>query len=55
MIEITKFSKSGGPLTKRISLKPDGTLHSDGSACVMVAGTARRARFDDLGALAHGG
>ncbi len=52
MIEITRLTKGGGPLTKRISLAPDGTLRSDGSACLMLAGTAQRARFDDLAAFA---
>jgi hypothetical protein len=30
--EITRFTKSGGILTKRISLADDGALKSDGSA-----------------------
>ncbi len=54
MTELTIFAKSGGPLTKRISLLPDGTLKSDGSACVMARGEARRVTIDsvaDLGAL----
>ena len=46
--EITGLSKAGGPLTKRISLTPDGLLHSDGSACVMMEGGACRATFDNL-------
>jgi len=52
--EITLFAKSGGPLTKRISLAADGSLKSDGSACVMALGTARRVQItgvSDLGAL----
>jgi hypothetical protein len=54
MSEITVFVKSGGPLTKRISLGPDGSLKSDGAACVMAHGTARRASLAsalDLGSL----
>jgi hypothetical protein len=51
-VEITTLTKAGGPLTKRITLDPDGSLRSDGSACVMSRGTARRVRFDDLGAFA---
>ena len=54
MTELTVFTKSGGPLTKRISLMPDGSLKSDGSACVMAHGRARRANIAsvaDLGAL----
>jgi hypothetical protein len=41
-IQITGFIKDCGPLTKRVSLDPDGTLKSDGSQCVMGAGVARR-------------
>jgi len=43
-IEITGLASSSGPLTKRISLA-DGKLFSDGSACVMSRGTARRVRL----------
>jgi hypothetical protein len=46
--ELTIFAKSDGPLTKRISLGPDGSLQSDGSACRMSVGTARRIRFENL-------
>jgi hypothetical protein len=46
--EITGFTKSGGPLTKRISLGPDGTPKSDGSACVMSRGSATRLRFTSI-------
>jgi hypothetical protein len=48
MIEITRLSKVGGPLTKRITLAPDGSLISDGSACLMSSGNARRVTFDSL-------
>ena len=44
-LEITVFTKDDGPLTKRISLAPDGTVKSDGSACVMAKGSARRFGF----------
>jgi len=44
-IEITAFTSDTGPLTKRISLAPDGSLVSDGSACVMSRGTAKRLRL----------
>ena len=48
-IEVTTMVKAGGgPLTKRITLGHDGSLCSDGSACIMSAGTARRARFANL-------
>jgi hypothetical protein len=50
MIEITRLSKVGGPLTKRISLLPDGSLHNDGSACLMSSGHARRTHLDSLAA-----
>jgi hypothetical protein len=48
MIELTHFSKLGGPLTKRIFLSEEGKLVSDGSACTMQAGTASRALFQNL-------
>lgn len=47
-IEITGFTKHGGPLTKRISLGADGTLCSDGSECIMAKGAAQRVRLPDL-------
>jgi hypothetical protein len=48
MIEITSLVKSDGPLSKHISLGPDGKLRSDGSACFMAAGEARRLQVDLL-------
>lgn len=57
MIEITLLTKSDGPLTKRISLSPEGELISDASACVMSRGSAGRVRLeclDDLGSLIQG-
>jgi hypothetical protein len=48
MIEVTRLSKIDGPLTKRISLSPEGKLVSDGSACIMSRGHARRERLDCL-------
>jgi hypothetical protein len=53
MIELTRFKKVGGPLTKRISLSPTGALVSDGSGCLMSRGYAQRVRVDDLGQFAH--
>jgi hypothetical protein len=41
-VEITVFTKDGGPLSKRIYLNGDGKPHSDGSQCVMTRGTANR-------------
>jgi hypothetical protein len=52
MIELTGFTKANGPLTKRISLAPDGTVKSDGSACVMAQGSAHRVHVGDVGDLA---
>jgi hypothetical protein len=51
-IEITLLAKAEGLLTKRISLAADGSLKSDGSACLMGRGDARRVRFSDLHAFA---
>ena len=48
MIELTRLTKIGGPLTKRIELSADGKLISEGSACIMSSGCAQRARFDRL-------
>jgi hypothetical protein len=50
-IEIVRFAKSGGQLTKRISLSPEGNVVSNGSACVMSCGHAQRVLLDDLEAL----
>ena len=47
-IEITVFDKSGGILTKQISLAKDGTVISDGSACKMSVGTARRVEISGV-------
>lgn len=47
-IEITGFKSAMGPLTKHISLAPDGSLISDGSACLMSSGTANRLPFNSF-------
>jgi hypothetical protein len=52
--EITVFAKSGGPLTKRISLSADGSLKNDSSACLMASGSARRCRFTNIHEFADG-
>jgi hypothetical protein len=52
-VEITAFVKAGGPLTKRISLDAAGNAVSDGSACVMGRGTARRVLINTLHDLAE--
>ncbi len=50
--EMVLFTKSDGPLSKSISLNADGTLQSDGSACIMSKGTAERLFIADTHALA---
>jgi hypothetical protein len=52
MLELALVEKTGGALTKRISLDDTGAIKSDGSACVMLAGDASRLRLADVGALA---
>ena len=51
-IELVVFSKMGGPLTKRITLTADGKIASDGSACTMARGRAKRVRIDGIDELA---
>jgi len=51
-LELTVFTKAGGPLTKRIALAADGSIESDGSACTMSAGRARRAKIAGIEQLA---
>jgi hypothetical protein len=51
--EITLLTKDRGPLTKRISLREDGTLNADGAACVMASGRARRVPVADVASFAH--
>jgi hypothetical protein len=43
--EITVFTKTGGPLTKRIHLV-DGKISNDSSDCLMTNGSARRVTID---------
>lgn len=52
MFELAFIKKSGGPLTKRISLDTDGAIKSDGSACVMPSGVASRLKLANVDALA---
>ena len=52
MIELVVFTKSGGPLTKHIKLGSNGSIVSDGSACTMPRGKARRARITGVAELA---
>jgi len=50
--EIVGLTSASGLLTKRISLGDDGLLVSDGSACVMGQGAARRVRLPGITAFA---
>jgi RNase P subunit RPR2 len=50
--EFTRFTKSDGPLTKRISLSADDSIKSDGGACLMACGHARRLRVSNVKQLA---
>jgi hypothetical protein len=50
--EIVRFTKTGGPLTKRITLDEAGRLKSDGYACVMSSGEATRTPVSSVGQLA---
>ena len=50
--QITVFKKGSGILSKRITLKKDGTIDSDGSACRMAHGFATRTDIADVHALA---
>ena len=53
-IELTVLRKAGNlPLTKRISLGPNGAPMSDSSACTMSSGVAWRFGFDRIGKLAE--
>ena len=50
-IELTVFTKHDGPLTKKISLAPNGTLVKDDSTCKMARGTAERVSVPGVDAL----
>jgi len=50
--EIVGLTSASGVLTKRISLGDDGLLVSDGSACVMGQGAAKRVRLPGISAFA---
>jgi hypothetical protein len=47
-VALTLFRKSGGQLTKRISLDAMGGIVSDGSACLMASGTAQRIQIRNI-------
>ena len=48
VIEITGLASSTGSLIKRIGLSPDGKLVSDGPACVMSCGWAKRVHLSGV-------
>ena len=50
-VELTVFSKTGGLLSKRIELIADKVV-SDGSACTMARGVAKRVTLGHVGELA---
>jgi hypothetical protein len=52
-IEIAVFSKRNGALSKQISLGRDGKVVSDGSACRMTRGVARRVPLNGVASLAQ--
>ena len=52
LVEITRFEKTGGPLTKRVYLKPDGAIANDSSDCRMSRGVMHRQHPVDWRALA---
>jgi hypothetical protein len=52
IIPLTILTNASGPMTKRISLKPDGTLDKDNSARVMFGGRADRIKVRGVGDLA---
>jgi hypothetical protein len=49
---ITRFTKSKGILTKKISLNKDGTVHKDSSECRMSNGYGQRVQVDGIVGLA---
>jgi len=56
-MQVTILTKTDGPLTKRVWLGAEDTVRSDGSACIMSSGTARRFMFahvDEVAALIEG-
>jgi hypothetical protein len=53
LLEMTLIEKTGGALTKKISLNGGGEVKSDGSACIMMNGTATRLKLRDAGELAE--
>jgi hypothetical protein len=46
-IELTRFVKNGGPLTKKLHLAPDGKVANESSDCRMQQGVMTRVRLGD--------
>src|ERR1700730_11995053 len=42
IVEVTRFVKQGGPLTKQVHLNADGSLSNNSINCRMASGTAYR-------------
>ena len=53
LVGFTLLTKTGGPLTKRITMAPDGSLRSDGSACIMATGLAALRVIEEEGLASH--
>jgi hypothetical protein len=51
-VKITRFRKARGNLTKKIHLRPNGSISNDSSQCKMAAGTAERVTITSAAALA---
>ncbi len=52
-VEVTRLTKAGGPLTKRLHLAADGALTNNSSQCRMSRGRLRRVRLADWRDLAQ--
>jgi hypothetical protein len=52
-VEVTRFVKADGPLTKRLHLTPDGKLTNDSSRCRMSCGRLERLSLGDWRAFAE--
>ena len=46
-VSLTRIEKDKGPVTKRLTLTPDGKIESDGSQCWIAAGKMERLELDD--------
>jgi hypothetical protein len=46
-VEVTKFVKAGGPITKKLHLGADGRLQNDSSDCALSSGQVKRVHLQD--------